>query len=80
MAEDESTRSNNTTAEYAEPSKSENANKSNSVKSENEEYLSLNDGLEYAYPSGDQTAPNEESLVKETDLSVDDLRAQMASL
>jgi len=40
----------------------------------------LNDGLEFAYQSGDQMATNEKSLVKDTELSVDELRAQMASL
>lgn len=60
-----------------EPLKTENVNIS--IKSD-EEYLSLNDGLEFAYPSADQTAPNEESLVKETELNVDDLRKQLASL
>jgi len=62
-----------------ETSKTENVNKNNSIKSE-EEYLSLNDGIEFAYQSGDQTAPNEESLVKETELSVDDLREQLSLL
>lgn len=59
--------------------KTESVNKNNSIKSD-EEYLSLNEGLEFAYQSADQTAPNEESLVKDTELSVDELRAQMASL
>lgn len=59
--------------------KTENINKNNSIKSD-EEYLSLNDGLEFAYQSADKTAPNEESLVKDTDLSVDELRAQMSLL
>lgn len=45
-----------------------------------EEYLSLNDGLEFAYPSADKTTLNEESLVKDTDLSVDELREQMSLL
>lgn len=57
----------------------ENVDKNISVKN-NEEYLTLNEGLEFAYQSADQTAPSEESLVKDTELSVDELRAQMASL
>lgn len=75
MAEFELTESNNTT----ETSKTDNVNKNSSIKSD-EEYLSLNDGLEFAYPSGDQTAPNEESLVKETELNVDELREQLSLL
>lgn len=61
------------------PTKTDNVNKNNSIKSE-EEYLSLNDGLEFAYPSADLTVPNEESLVKDTDLSVDQLRAELSLL
>ncbi|XP_060869699.1 ubiquitin-like modifier-activating enzyme 5 [Metopolophium dirhodum] len=76
LAEDEPTASNNTT-ELLEPLKTENIN--NSTKSD-DEYLSLNDGIEFAYPSADQTAPNEESLVKETELNVDDLRKQLSLL
>ncbi|XP_001952581.1 ubiquitin-like modifier-activating enzyme 5 [Acyrthosiphon pisum] len=76
LAEDEPTASSNTT-ELAEPLKTENVN--NSARSD-EEYLSLNDGIEFAYPSADQTAPNEESLVKETELNVDDLRKQLSLL
>lgn len=57
----------------------DNVNKNNSVRSD-EEYLSLNEGLEFAYQSADQTAPSEESLVKDTELSVDELRAQMSLL
>lgn len=80
MAGDDSTTgSNDTTAEPVTTPKTENVNKNTSLKSE-EEYLSLNDGLEFAYPSADQAAPSEESLVKETDLSVDELRAQMSLL
>ncbi|KAF0772072.1 Uncharacterized protein FWK35_00002900 [Aphis craccivora] len=80
LAEDEPIVSNNITELVeTETSKTENVNKNNSIKSE-EEYLSLNDGIEFAYQSGDQTAPNEESLVKETELSVDDLREQLSLL
>ncbi|XP_025195176.1 ubiquitin-like modifier-activating enzyme 5 [Melanaphis sacchari] len=77
LAEDESLVSNNI-AEPVETSETENV-KNNSIKSE-EEYVSLNDGIEFAYQSADQTAPNEESLVKETELSVDDLREQLSLL
>lgn len=56
-----------------------NITKNISIKN-NEEYLTLNEGLDFAYQSADQTAPSEESLVKDTELSVDELRAQMASL
>lgn len=78
--DDSPAESNNTTAKLDTTPKAESVNKINtSIKSE-EEYLSLNDGLEFAYPSADQTAPNEESLVKDTDLSVDELRAQMSLL
>lgn len=78
--EDDCTGSNNTTLELVDtPSKTDNINKNNSMKSE-EEYLSLNDGLEFAYPSADLTIPNEESLVKDTDLSVDQLRAELSLL
>jgi len=76
LAEDESTASNNTT-ELVESLKTENVN--NSTKSDGE-YLSLDDGIEFAYPSADQTAPNEELLVKETELNVDDLRKQLSLL
>lgn len=80
MVDDDSTAvSNNTTAESVTTPKAENVNKNTSIKSE-EEFLSLNDGLEFAYPSADQTAPDEESTVKDTDLSVDELRAQMSLL
>jgi len=77
LADDSTT--NNTTIGSVETLKTDNINKNNSIKSD-EEYLSLNDGLEFAYQSADQTAPNEESLVKVSDLSVDELRAQMAML
>lgn len=76
---DETTGFNNTTVELNETPKSENVNKNNSIKSD-EEYLSLNDGIEFAYQSPNQTVPNEESLVKDTDLSVDELREQMSLL
>jgi len=76
---DDSTTTNNTTIDSVETLKTDNINKNNSLKSD-EEYLSLNDGLEFAYQSADQTASNEESLVKDTELSVDELRAQMAML
>jgi len=78
LAEDEPTASNNTT-ELVESIKTVNVNQNISIKSD-EEYLSLNDGLEFAYPSADQTAPNEEALVKETELNVDDLREQLSLL
>lgn len=58
----------------------ENINKSDSSLKNNEGHLTLNDGLEFAYQPADQITPNEESLVKDTELSVDELRAQMASL
>jgi len=76
---DDSTTTNNTKVDFAETLKADDVNKNNGVKSD-EEFLSLNDGLEFAYQSADKTAPNEESLVKDTELSVDELRAQMASL
>lgn len=69
----------NKTTHFDNTLKTDSVNKNNSIKSD-EVYLSLNDGLEFAYQSADQTAPNEESLVKDTKLSVDELRAQMASL
>lgn len=75
---DESTGYNNKTIELNETPIAENVNKNNSVKSD--EYLSLNDGLEFAYPSANQTTPHEESLVKDTELSVDELREQMSLL
>ncbi|XP_022174397.1 ubiquitin-like modifier-activating enzyme 5 [Myzus persicae] len=78
LAEDEPTLSNNTT-ELVEPLKTENENKNNSIKSD-EEYLSLNEGIEFAYQSADRTAPNEESLVKDTELNIDDLREQLSLL
>ncbi|KAL5240215.1 hypothetical protein ACI65C_007625 [Semiaphis heraclei] len=78
LAEDQPTASNNT-SELVESIKTVNVNQNNSIKSD-EEYLSLNDGLEFAYPSADQTAPNEENLVKETELNVDDLREQLSLL
>lgn len=77
---EESTESNNTSAGYVESVKIDNVNKNVSIRSENEEYLSLNDGLEYAYPSGNQSVPDENTLVKDTDLSVEELQAKMASL
>lgn len=75
---DESTGYNNKTVELNEIPIAENVNKNNSIK--NDEYLSLNDGLEFAYPSANQTTPHEESLVKDTELSVDELREQMSLL
>lgn len=76
--EDNST-TNNTTAHSVGTPKTDNVNKNNSIKSD-EEYLSLNDGLEFAYQSPDHIVPHEDSLVKDTELSVDELRAQMALL
>ncbi|XP_050422016.1 ubiquitin-like modifier-activating enzyme 5 [Adelges cooleyi] len=72
--------SNNTLTECTKETRPDSINKNISIKSENEEYLSLGDGLESAYPPGDNTAPNEDSVVKDTDLSIEELQAQMASL
>jgi len=77
---EEETTSNTSVVDFGITPIKDNTNKNNSITESNEEYLSLNEGLEFAYQSADQTAPHEESLVKETELSVDELRAQMASL
>ncbi|XP_050537563.1 ubiquitin-like modifier-activating enzyme 5 [Daktulosphaira vitifoliae] len=77
---DDTPGTNNTLTENNEEVKGDTVNKNTSIKSENEEYLSLNEGIEYSYPIGNNTVPNEESIVKETDLSVEELRAQMALL
>lgn len=69
----------NSTIELVSTSITKNVPENTSIKSE-EEYLTLNDGLEFALPYADKTAPNEETLVKDTEMTVDELRAQMASL
>lgn len=79
MADESTTLNHTSLVDFGITPIKENVDKNESL-TNNQEYLTLVNGLEFAHQSADQTAPCEESLVKDTELSVDELRAQMASL
>lgn len=79
MADESTTLNHTSLVDFGITLLKENVDKNESL-TNNQEYLKLVNGLEFAHQSADQTAPSEESLVKDTELSVDELRAQMALL